>query len=159
MTLQEFSRDIVPILGLGTILLVFWQLYRTNKWNQYNFTYNILNSGKIEELESNVIALFKAKDINIVSKKSIGEPILELIKNDQGLNNAISIYLSFLEKFCIAINHNAVDEEIAFDALSENIVRSWVRYKIYIGWYREDGDAIYSGLEKQAKLWMPKIKL
>jgi hypothetical protein len=159
MTLEEFNRDIVPILGLGSILLVFWQLFKNNKWNQYNFTYNILNSGRLEDLENKVIEKFKTHNIDIVSVNTIDEETLEIIKTNQGLNDAINEYLNFLENFCIGLKHKAVEKSIAFDALSEDIVRSRTRYMCYIEWIRDDGEDLYSELETQAKEWQDKVKV
>lgn len=159
MTLAIFSRDIVPIVGLFSILLVVWQLRRTNKWNQYNFTYGILASGQIYELENKVIEEFKKKQIDIVTLNEIDDGVLGVIKLDQNLNNAICEYLNFLESFCIGIKHGAVEKNVAFDAVSEKVVRQWVRYKIYIDWFREDGADLYSELEVWALKWKPKVQL
>jgi len=153
MTLEGFSRDIVPIIGLVSIFLIFWQLRITNKWNKYNFTYNILNSGKLYELEYKVMNLFKAQGIDIVAIKKIDDSILEKIKKDQDLNNSICEYLSFLENFCIGLKHGAVEKNIAYDAISETVVTQWVRYEKYIDWFNEDHDGIYSELENWAKQW------
>lgn len=157
MTLEIFSRDVVPIVGLLSLIAVYWQLNRTNRWNKINFTYNIINSGRRSELEDGVIEQFKRHHINIVIIPEIQPEHLDLIKSDQDLNNSICEYLNFLEYFCIATKHGAVEKDIAFDTMSTFVIEAWERYKIYIAWHRGDGEDVYEGIEKYAKKWQKRI--
>lgn len=151
MSLEIFTRDIVLIIGLGSLIAVCWQLNRTNRWNKINFTYNILNSGRMGKLENEVIEKFELHQINIVKLKELNSIHLNLVKQHQDLNNSICEYLNFLEHFCIAVNKGAVEEDVGYEAMSSFVIESWHRYKVYIAWHREDGEDIYSSLEKYAK--------
>lgn len=153
MALEVFSRDIVPILGLVTILLVAYQLRRTNRWNQINFTYALLNSNRLYALEFKVIERFRENYVDIVKCNELSDDIFEIVKGDQSLNRAIFEYLSFINNFCIGIKYNAVESKIAYDAVSDDFIRQRKRYKKYIDWYREDDADVYSELEYQARKW------
>lgn len=157
MTLQEFSRDIVPILGLISIVFVGWQLRQTTKWNKYNFTYNLINTTESLKLEYKIFDLLESEGIHLQFEK-VDEVILKTIKENNEINYAILDYLNLLEQFCIGVKFKAVSKEMAFELFSEYVVDAWHKYKLYIEWHREDCKELFSELEKSAVKWTKKCK-
>jgi hypothetical protein len=65
MTLKEWS-DVLPIiqggasvLGLASLILLWWQVWQTNRWHRLNSPHNFLNPSTNAEIERRVVEALK----------------------------------------------------------------------------------------------------
>lgn len=163
MTLQEFSRDIVPIVQLvlsstavGGLLLVWYQIRLTNTWNKANSQHMMLSDLPNEDQEMRFWSAYTKY------AKSMNSPIT----NDQSqsvylCNEDWMCFKTFLNKheyLCVAINAKAIDEDYAFAMHSARVVHIFNKLEAYIKFTREkyDDSEIYLDLEKVATRWFAR---
>src|SRR2546421_5049780 len=159
MTLQEFTRDIVPIiqvtiglLGLVSLVLVVRQIRQTNRWQRLNYLNNFVDSSRNIELERKIWN--SAKLLSIDLNKPLTEEDTTKIWNSDNDETFYSIksYLSDLEVLCLGIRVGAADTDLAYALHSNRIIMAYRLMKSFIERIRtsQGNEDIFIELEKTA---------
>jgi len=166
MTLQEFSRDIVPIvqlfftvLALVSLLLLWWQIRQTTTWNKLNSPRNFADLALVSQIERQLVQAFKAIDIEIRHlNQSLTPAQIERIMNNDDAYFATKSYLGDLENLGAAVSIGALDSELAYAVHSSRLLRAHRVFGTLIGALRTkfDDREIYIELEKTALKWQEK---
>ena len=101
MTLQEFSRDVAPIvmmvlgvLGLGSLALLWRQIREAAKWNKLQGQAGFLNRG-IESMElDHLTARLKTLGVKWYDPPvELPTNVVQAIFEDEALNHSVKVYL------------------------------------------------------------------
>ena len=166
MTIQEFSRDIVPILqlivmviGLLSLFLLWWQSLQTNQWNKLNSPHNFIDVPLLSKLTQNYNDAFNKLGIN-PRKNEFTEGETNKIYSDNDAFHAVSAFLNNLENVCAAVSIGCVDEDCAYAVHASGVIRSYYKFSSFINKLRKDfeNDEICVELEKIACKWGEKDK-
>ena len=165
MTLQEFNRDIIPIIqvciglaGLASFFLMWWQLRQTTIWNKLNSPYNFGDTQLSERLE--VQLYIQAKKIGINTKQDtplLSEEVTKIF-NDDDTFFALKAFLNDFESLGAAISVGFADSDLAYAVHAARLRRAYQVFKPYIDQYRSiyDSNDIWLELEKVALAWETK---
>lgn len=169
MTLTEFSRDVVPIIqtiltsvGLGSLVLVWWQIKQATLWNRFNQN-TVITSKPSTESEAKTVAAFKAHGIDFDDVRynhKLSESEAQSLLDDKNATNAIKLYLNEFEEMCAAIRVGAVDPDFAYALKYLQVTRLYRNLVSYIDAVRKkfnDTD-IYVEFQKVAELWEDRLK-
>jgi NhaP-type Na+/H+ and K+/H+ antiporter len=157
MPLQEFSRDIVPIiqagvglLGLVSLIFVVLQIRQTNKWNRLNFLNSFINSTSSLEIERQLTTSAKALKINL--REPLTEDEVDKIFNDEDAFYAVKSLLNNLENLCFGIRVGAADPKLAYEVHSVRIKQANRILRAFIERMRSihGDDDIYIEIERTA---------
>ena len=135
MILQDFTRDIIPILqllvsvlGLISLFLLWWQIRQTTLWNKLQAQQTFLSHTTLrleEEMQQ------AAKEAGVIVKARV-EPLSEVeiqkIWDNDKAYHALMRLLNDLENTCTAIHAGIVDPDIAY---SSHGIRITHYHKIY----------------------------
>lgn len=163
MTLEVFSRDIIPILqfiatfiGLIGIFLLWWQIRQTNIWNKLNSFKEFLDVSRTYELDKDLYEKLRA--IEVDPNSYIREEDVQKILSNDSAHLAVKAFLNDTENLCSAIRIGAIDYEGAYAVHSARVIAIYERYKKFIDSVRKnhDDDEIYIELEKIALEWSKK---
>lgn len=160
MTLQVFSRDIVPIihlgvvtLGLAGIFLLWWQIRQTTLWNKLNSPYNFLDVERTTRLEKEVFAALRALTIDPNLKLTVAD-VTKILKDDNA-QLTLKAYLNDVENVCAAVRIGSVDKDCAYAVHSTRVVEIAKRNKNFVkavqDFYRDP--EIYIEMQKVAAEW------
>ncbi|HSY47527.1 MAG TPA: hypothetical protein VLC46_01825 [Thermoanaerobaculia bacterium] len=134
MTLQEFARDWIPILqlivstiGLGSLVLVWWQLRQTSRWNKLRMSYMFLGPATQETLR-HFTREAKRAGVNIKSDSPLTDAEVQLIWDDDEVLQAFKDATNDMESLCAQIRLGAVDPDVAFTLHSARVTRFWHLY-------------------------------
>lgn len=163
MNLQEFSRDVVPILqvvisflGLLSLLLVAWQIRETRLWNRITTQGTLTNVERIMSLERKLFDSLRAVgiDANGLRRPLTDAEIDNIYKSDDA-SFAVKSYLVDLEVFCAAVTVGSVDNDFARDVHGDRVGVAWLIFGPLIARSREQNHdhAFYIELEKTAVRW------
>jgi hypothetical protein len=166
MDIKTFNETILPILqfaisilGLGAVILLWWQIRITTTWNKLKSNHSFINSEE-DEAETELIIKSKAIGIDLKLRKTplTNDEVDEIIKND-GTYCAIARFLLFVENNCTAINAGIVDKKLAYAAYAPRVLKIYEVYYPYIQKIQQNyGDKqLYIELEKVA-LEIAKLK-
>jgi hypothetical protein len=166
MSLQEFTRDVVPILqlivsafGLASLFLLWWQLRQTNLWNKLNSPQNFVNPAASIDLERKVYDSLKKLGVDVVNlNRSITqEELNKIIENDDAYF-ATKAYLNDLENLGVAISIGAADLDLTYAVHSARLIRAYVIFRPFIKALRDrqSNPEIYIEIEKIALDWQRK---
>jgi hypothetical protein len=163
MTLQEFSRDVVPIIqlivttaGLASLFLLWWQVRQTTMWNKLNSPASYANTSLLLQLEHSLVNSLNAIRIDVRSlTRELTSPEVEAIINDDNAYFAAKSYLTDLENLGAAVSIGAIDHDLAYAVHSSRLLRSYSIFSTFITRLREKfGDhEIYIEMEKTALKW------
>ena len=160
MTLEIFSRDVVPILtllialpGVIGIILVYLQLriaqkqiQLNNLWNRTQAQHTLLDNLPDEDHEGRFWKLYKKykDEFGVVSKSSAQEIYSEI---DDWV--CAKTYMNKFETLCAAINRGYVDFEYAYHVHSAKIVGLYDKWRGFVDFARDrlDDDEIYLELQ------------
>ena len=166
MSLQEFTRDIVPILqlivsafGLASLFLLWWQLRQTNLWNKLNSPQNFANPSASIDLERKVYDSLKKLGIEVSNlNRSITQEELKKIIEDDDSYFATKAYLNDLENLGAAISIGAADPDLTYAVHSSWLLRAYDIFKPFLETIRErqNNPEIYIEIEKIALDWKRK---
>ena len=165
MTLEIFSRDIVPIIqllasfaGVGGLILLWYQIKLTNAWNKANSQHQMLSNLPSKEDEAFVWKLLEplTKD----ESGSITEEAAQAIYSSIDNWVRVKAFLNSFEQLCAAINAGTIDENYAYSVHSARITDVYFRFKNYISYIRvvSNDDEIYIELQKVASRWHERYK-
>jgi Domain of unknown function (DUF4760) len=162
MTLQTFSRDVIPIiqlavtaLGLVSLLLLWRQLRITSRWNQINFTHTFLNTELFGKLEDALVDETNALGMNIAAVRPLSEPEVKALLEHPKALRAVKAYLTHLENVCAGIQAGAAEPNISYVCYSVSLLQAWLVFKPFILHIRQAqaDDDIYRELSKTADEW------
>lgn len=167
MTLHEFSEDIVPIIQLGfaafglvSLLLVWWQIRQTNRWNKLQFRQTFLSQHHYE-LEAQVIRAAKEAGVDLKARRAplTNDEIAKIWSNDKAYD-AVTSLLNDLEVICTAVNVGAADSDVAYELHSDRIVRGFHVYAPLIESFikHHEDEALFSQLRLVAKKWKKRAQ-
>jgi hypothetical protein len=160
MTLQEFSRDVVPILqasftflGLGILIVVWWQVRQTSRWNKLQAAQAFINHNT-NVYESDVIKAGKAAGLELKARTTplTDDEVESVVATDEIYLAAMTV-LTDMECTCTAINAGIVDGEVAYSVHSSRLTQAYKLYLPLINRLRaiHDDEAIYIEFEKTVR--------
>jgi hypothetical protein len=166
MSLQEFTRDVVPLLqlivsalGLASLVLLWWQLRQTNLWNKLNSPQNFVNPVASIDLERKLYDSLKTLSIDIVNlyRSITQEELNKIIENDDAYF-ATKAYLNDLENLGVAISIGAADPDLTYAVHSARLIRAYEMFMPFIKVLRDrqSNPEIYIEIEKIALGWQRK---
>src|ERR1044071_1516904 len=105
MTLQEFSRDVVPllqiiisVLGLASLYLVWWQIREARLWNKITTQASLTKVDEMYQLEKQLHDAYRAINIDLRHLQRPFTPAeVKLIRENESASLATKAYLSDLE--------------------------------------------------------------
>ena len=169
MTLQEFSRDVIPILqlcvsslgvavsffGLVSIVLLYTQMRQTNQWNKLNSKYNWVDISVSSALERKLLDKTMVIGIDLVAGHILTDEDVQKITHDADANQAVKDYLTDIENLCSAVEIGAADGDLAYNVHSVRVAEAWLVFEKFIQDIRrrQKDDDIYRELQKVAAAW------
>lgn len=165
MSLQEFSRDVVPILqlfigvsGLASLLFLWWQLRETNRWNKIACAQRFLDTTASADRQRKVYDSLKKLNIDVDRVKSVTPEELGKIQKDDDAYFAIRAYLDDFETLGAAINLETVDSDLLYRLHSVRLIGAYEIFQPFILMLRtnRNNPDIYSEMETSALAWMKK---
>ncbi len=163
MTLEYFSKNIVPILtllmsGVGVIslILVWHQIRLANIWNKLNTQNTLLANLPKEEHEKYVWGILSDVDKDLdgnISEKSAAD-----VYDDNDKFISIKGFLNSFEIVCAALNAGSIDEDYAYSVHGARITHAFERFRNFIEHVRSSRDnlEVYIELEKVAVRWIDR---
>jgi len=165
MTLQEFSRDIIPIfqalfslfgaIGVG---LLWRQIKQTNRWNKINTQHHFLT---LLPSKSDEIEIWKyVRELNDDGTGKLTWGAAKEIHADSERWIQVKTYLDTFEYLAIAINNETLSEKYAYNSHAAIIIDINYVFDNYIKYMRSccDDPLLYIELEKVALKWEAKDK-
>ena len=126
MTLQEFTRDIVPIIqailtavGLGSVLLLWWQIRLTWKWNKVDATFRSMDIIEFSRIESE--ALLAAKKLGVNLTAPISEDDARKIRQDYETYLKVKALVIFLDRQAVAFLAGYFDSSVVANTYGQLI--------------------------------------
>lgn len=169
MTLQEFTRDVVPIaavlVAVVGVLLVWRQLRtanialeHTSRWHRIHATYNFFDLERSINLEIRAKENARAEGIPFEDDDISDESIKKII-GDYNLETPFNRFLNDIEVYACAYFAGAIDQEISYHMHGSRIVAKYRMYQDYIEFYRKykaQPDVLIE-FEKLALLWEARL--
>ncbi len=162
MTLQEFSRDIVPIIQMGlmalallSLLLVGWQIKQTTLWNKLRAEESYLRLSDMD-LQKAVLDAGKKIGIDLKARTTpITEREAQKIWNDDDAYTALLTLLNSTETIAFAMNAGKVDMDVALEMHGMLISHLLRIYQPFIQKVRDryQETHIFLEMEKIQTLW------
>ena len=115
-SLQEFNRKvaiaqlILTFLGLGSLLLVGYQIYATLKWNKIDAAFRCMDTQDFSRMEEEAAIAAREYKINITEPLSEDQARTIRSKTDAFLKLKALVY--FLDKQAVALMAGYVDEKV-----------------------------------------------
>jgi hypothetical protein len=160
MTLEVFSRDIVPILqltvmilGLAAVILLWWQIWQTRLWNKLASPHNFLDTERAARLET---ALFKVlRRLNIDPNSELDNSQVQAVLMDDEAQITLKAYLNDIENICAAVRIGSVDSDCAYAVHSCRVIEIHKRYRLFIKAIQDfyDDPEVYIETQKVAADW------
>ena len=141
MSLEDLAKIYAPIVqaifsafGLVTIILLWYQIKQTNKWNKLK-TEQTFYSGYSRQLTKTLYRKLESLGIQTrLRTNPLSENEVDLIFNDKkgDAYYALTDFLNDLEVTCMSINAGKVDEEVAYETHSVRLNQAINVYGIAI---------------------------
>jgi hypothetical protein len=160
MTLQEFTRDIVPIfmlfvtsLGLISLILMWWQIRKGIAWNKLSATRDHFND--LPSQEDEIALQSKLRSIGIDPYTPLTEEQASKVFHDPELFLTLKLYLNKYEVYCAALAAGMVDEEYARTLAGDKVVVLMDVFEKLIHRQRKELklDVIWIEIERLAAEW------
>jgi hypothetical protein len=117
MTVHEFSSEWAPaiqaiaaVLGLISLVLVWWQIRKTNDWNRVSAAFQIMEMEKFFTLEDAATKACKAIEVPFPAELSLADA--QKIRSDFSAYHAIKNLATFLERVSVAYQSGYVDRQV-----------------------------------------------
>lgn len=117
MTVQEFTRDIVPIvqalltaIGLASVILLWLQIRGTWKWNKVDAAFRCMDTDEFSRIESEALEAAKRLGVNLTSP--ITEEEAKKIRGDRDALLKVKSFVIFLDKQAVALMAGYVDRNV-----------------------------------------------
>ncbi|WP_299871700.1 DUF4760 domain-containing protein [uncultured Cocleimonas sp.] len=160
MTLQEFSKDIVPILqllvsfvGVVGLVLLWYQIRLTHQWNKANSQHALLSNLPDEDHEKRFWKIIE--DLDVEENGALTKESADKIYSNSDHWVCVKQFLNKFEQLCAAVNAQTIDDNYAYSVHSARITDTYHKFKNYIIYSREkaEDDEIYIELEVVASRW------
>jgi len=158
MSLQEISRDVIPIvqailtgLGLASVVLLWWQIRGTWKWNKVDAAFRSMDTDSFASVESDALEAAKKLGINLTTL--VSEHDAKRIRADRDALLKVKAFAIFLERQAVAFLSGYVDARV-FAHTHGRLIRGYAKTLAnYISVTRLDtGDPeTYVGIERAAE--------
>jgi len=150
----DLIQTIVGVVGLGTILLLWWQIRSGLEWEKIKIS---LNQVDLSLLETNGYILSDAGiDLTRYTLNDDEEKILLDEKNTDVLY-ALRDILNMLERFATLYNMKVLNKKIVYESFSEDTLFYYRKFEKIIEYHREKIDRFYyTNLKKCAKEFLKK---
>ena len=183
MTLEIFTRDIVPIVGVlvAAIGLFFiWiqiksavksievsssslkqasdAVEHSSSWNKINSTYNFFNLERNSKIEEE---LYKAGErLGIKFDKELSQEELDILTADSICFLKAKEFLNDFESYCSAYQVGALDKELAYQMLGTRVAKEFRVFYPLVEHLRTRFDdlGILIELESTANEWASRLK-
>ena len=169
MTLQEISRDIVPIASLAIAffgLLFIWielksatkTMEQTSNWNRINSTYTFFNLESNTRIERELYREGTRLGIKFMAELSGDE--LEKLWNDNDCFVLAKEFLNDFESLCAAYQVGALDKNLAFHMYGTRVVKEYSVFKPLIHRLRNrfKDQGILIEIERTANEWSERLE-
>jgi hypothetical protein len=138
-------QTLIQLLGLGSVALLAFQLYSTNKWNKKLQSLNQLDHSFIVDN----IKLLKDAGFNIKRFPMNESDFSKLLEdNNHHLKKAAESVLNKLEFFSISYNMNMFDKHYIFHAYSDDIIEVYEYFEPLIKNFCIKDELYYSEFKK-----------
>lgn len=133
MSLVEFNTTIAPIINLlfsGTaivsLILLFYQIRQTNKWNRLHSKYNFIDTQHSSDLEKNMREATQFVDVKLTGRhfESLKEEEIEKLRSNHDVTFAINRFLNDMQNLCAALNYGILEKKV-FEAIHSGRVLWW----------------------------------
>ncbi|WP_413664773.1 DUF4760 domain-containing protein [Microbulbifer sp. CNSA002] len=160
MVIEEFSKNIVPILqllvssaGVVGIILLWYQIKSTHQWNKASSQHALLSNLPNQDHEATVWKI--VDNLEKSEDGSITENASKEIYSDIDTWTCIRFFLNKFEQLCAAVNANALDDSYAYSVHSAKVTNIFQKFRNYIEFsrIRLNDDEIYIELEVVASRW------
>jgi hypothetical protein len=148
---------LIQIIGFGSVLLLAYQIYSTNKWNRdiqsldkLSHSFIINNMQQLNDAGFKIIKGIPMTDEDLIKLLNINNHNLKKLADD---------VLHELEKFSIQYNMNMFNKHYVFHAYSDNIIDFYEYLKPLIEHYCIKDENYYSELKKCYKSILKKEKI
>jgi len=167
MTLQEFSRDVVPIAqlvltlaGLVSLFLLWNQMRQTTLWNRLSCPLNFIDTELSGRLEAELLRTTTAIGIDLTKIDCLTDEQSSGICSNPDARLAVKNYLTYLENVCAAVQVGAAEPDLAYHVHSVRVEEAWTVFKPFVTQLRksQDDDDIYRELSKTAVQWSAREK-
>ena len=183
MTLEIFTRDIVPIVGVLVAaigLLFIWiqiksatksieltsvslkqasdALEHSSNWNKINSTYNFFDLERNSKIEEE---LYKAGErLGIKFDKELSKEELEILTKDSVGFIKAKEFLNDFESYCSVYQIGALDKELAYQMLGTRVAKEFRVFYPLVEHLRTRFDdlGILIELENTANEWASRLK-
>ena len=142
---------IVSILGLFSLVGIYYQIRQDTRLNKFNF----VDVRLFRELEKDLFTTTKALNINLRSGEPLTPAEAQKIAEDDDALFAVKAYLTNIENLALAVDIGAVDEDIAYRMHSVIVIQAYDIFRSFIDRLRKTFNEkdIYRDLEKIAGRW------
>lgn len=165
MTLQDFTRDLAPILqllvsvlGLISLFLLWGQIRQTTLWNKLRTQQTFLSHTTLK-LQQELQQAAKKVDVTLKARVDpLSESEIQRLWDDDDAYHALMRLLNDLETTCTAIHVGIVDPEVAYSAHGIRVTRYYKVYSPVIKKLRAHykSEDILAEFHKLAEEWIEK---
>ena len=163
MTLSEFTRDVIPIVqaaltlvGLASLVLVWWQVRESRRWNQLNAVLTLTKLDAIAKTEQALSTSFAAIGIDLGTQNgSLTAEQVTRVRTNQDAISAVYDHLAELEYLGIALSAGIADDHYARAIHGARLAHAWTVFSPLIRAIRVDagGSSVYAEIERTALRW------
>jgi hypothetical protein len=115
--MHDFSIDYAPtiqavaaVLGLVSLVLVWYQIRKTNDWNRNSAAFEIMDLERFYTLEEQATKFCKAIEVPFPSLLNIENA--SKVRNNYDAYHAVKNLVIFLDRICVAYQAGYVDKEV-----------------------------------------------
>ena len=144
--LEAFSKEIVPLLqlfvgllGLLSLLLLWYQIKDAAYWNRLTSQYNFINTVFTLSLDEKVYEASEAIEVDLKARDEplSAEEVQKLWENDKCYSLLIA-YLNEYENLSVAIHKGIADPDAAYRIHSVRVLTDYKVYEPFIRFYRAE---------------------
>jgi hypothetical protein len=146
MTIKDFSIEIAPpiqaitsILGLFSLILLWWQIRKTNDWNRASATFGLMDLDRFDTLEQTAIRGCEAIGIKIPIE--LTEDDAKKLRSNHAAYHAVKPFIMFIERICVSVHTGFTDRDVVSFTYGPIIRGYYGVFRAYIAEARADGDA------------------
>jgi hypothetical protein len=117
MTLHDFSIDYAPaiqavaaVLGLVSLVLVWYQIRKTNDWNRNSAAFAIMELERFYTLEEQATKFCKVIEVPFPAPLNIENA--SKVRSNYDAYHAVKNLVIFLDRICVAYQAGYVDKEV-----------------------------------------------
>jgi hypothetical protein len=117
MTLSQFNVDYAPtvqavaaVLGLVSLMLLWWQIKKTNDWNRVSAAFQIMEMDKFYLLEEQATKACKAIEVPFPAVLTMDAA--RKIRSSYDAYHSVKNLAIFLERICVAYQAGYVDKHV-----------------------------------------------